>query len=242
MIRRAERPRGTRRDDEAGLALPEPVTAQLLSPDALGLLEAMAGTAIRAAVELGAGVGRRTAELCSLRFTCLDHDTHTGDDGKRRASPVLVHDMPKVGKAGCRLPVHQREADIISAQQQRVRASFPRTPIDRLVLFPRPLKNPEGTQPLGTAHLQRAMRAWVTALPRLDGPERDSAGRPVPFPRERVTFYAFRHSFAQRHADAGTPVDTLKELLGHDTVRTTLGYYRNSRELHQAGEKLQVAC
>ena len=38
--------------------------------------------------------------------------------------------------------------------------------------------------------------------------------------------YAFRHTFAQRHADAGTPVDTLKELLGHDTVRTTLGYYR----------------
>lgn len=49
------------------------------------------------------------------------------------------------------------------------------------------------------------MRAWVTALPRLDGPERDSAGRPIPFPergslstsRERVPFYAFRHSFAR---------------------------------------------
>ncbi len=236
VIRRAERPRGTRRDDEAGLALPGPVMAQLLSPDALGLLEAMAGTAIRAAVELGAGVGRRTAELCSLRFTCLDHDPHVGDDGKRRASPVLVHDMPKVGKAGCRLPVHQREADIISAQQQRVRASFPHTPTGRLVLFPRPLKNPEGTQPLATAHLQRAMRAWVTALPRLDGPERDSAGRPVPFPRERVTFYAFRHSFAQRHADAGTPVDTLKELLGHDTVRTTLGYYRVTAKRKRAAQ------
>ena len=53
--------------------------------------------------------------------------------------------------------------------------------------------------------------------------------------------YAFRHSFAQRHADAGTPVDTLKELLGHDTVRTTLGYYRNPRKLHQTGAKAQVA-
>ena len=85
------------------------------------------------------------------------------------------------------------------------------------------------------------MSAWVQALERLDGPARDRVGQPVPFPRERVIPYAFRHSFAQRHADAGTPVDTLKELLGHDTVRTTLGYYRNPRELHQAGEKPQVS-
>ena len=84
------------------------------------------------------------------------------------------------------------------------------------------------------------MRAWVTALPRLDGPERDSAGRPVPFPRERVTFYAFRHSFAQRHADAGTPVDTLKELLGHDTVRTTLGYYRVTAKRKRAAQMLSA--
>src|SRR5487761_1890793 len=70
------------------------------------------------------------------------------------------------------------------------------------------------------------MRAWVASLERLDGPERDRAGNPVPFPRERITPYAFSHSFAQRHADAGTPVDVLRDLLGHDTVRTTLGYYR----------------
>ena len=81
-------------------------------------------------------------------------------------------------------------------------------------------------KPIAAAHLQRAMRAWVTALPRLDGPERGADGCLLPFPRELVFPYAFRHSFAQRHADAGTPVDTLKELLGHDTVRTTLGYYR----------------
>jgi len=59
------------------------------------------------------------------------------------------------------------------------------------------------------------MRSWVQALEYLDGPERDRAGKPIPFPREHVFPYAFRHSHAQRHADAGTPVDTLKELLGH---------------------------
>src|SRR5665811_595565 len=110
--------------------------------------------------------------------------------------------------------------------RDRVRATFPDTPTDRLALFPRPLTNPDGTKALATAHLQRAMRTWVAALPDLDGPDRGADGRLLPFPRDRVFPYAFRHTFAQRHADAGTPVDTLKELLGHDTVRTTLGYYR----------------
>src|SRR6266702_3224319 len=149
VIRRAERPRATRRDDAVGAALPDVVMSQLLSPGNLERLEILAGPTIRAAAELGAGAGRRTAELCSLRFACLDYDEHTGEDGQRRASPVLVHDMPKVLKVGS------------LAQQQTVRA-----------------------------------------------------GLPSPFPRELVIPYAFRHSFAQRHADAGTPVDTLKELLG----------------------------
>ena len=155
-------PRGTRRDDEAGLALPEMVMAQLLSPDsaraARGHGRDQPSGPRSSSAPGSAGAPPSCAHSAS---TCLDYDTHTGDDGKRRASPVLVHDMPKVSKAGCRLPVHEREADIIRAQQQRVRASFPDTPIDRLVLFPRPLKNPEGTKPIGTAHLQRAMRAWV---------------------------------------------------------------------------------
>ncbi len=225
-IRPGERPRRPRRDDAVGRALPEVVMAQLLSPESLALLASYAGETIRAAVELGAGVGRRTAELCALRYDCLDYDEHVGEDGTRRSSPVLVHDMPKVGKTNCRLPIHEREAAIVTAQQARVRAAYPTTPIERLVLFPRPLKNPDGTKAIGTSQLQREVRAWVEAFDQLDGPERDGVGRPVPFPRERVVPYAFRHSFAQRHADAGTPVDVLRELLGHDTVRTTLGYYR----------------
>ena len=108
--------------------------------------------------------------MCTLAFSCLDFDEHLDSDGQRRASPVLVHDMPKVGKTGCRLPIHDREAAIIRAQQARVRAAFPDTPPDRLALFPRPLKNPDGTKPLSTAHLQRAMRDWAARCPALTGP------------------------------------------------------------------------
>jgi len=226
VLRRAELPPPPHPENEPGRALPQTVMSQLLDPDNLALLEQMAGPTIRAAVELGAGVGRRTAELCALRLACLDHDEHTDAEGERRASPVLVHDMPKVGKLDCRLPIHDREAAIIRAQQQRITTAYPDTPPERLVLFPRPLTNPEGTRPITTSQLQRTMRAWIHALPHLDGPDRDAAGQPVPFPRDRITPYAFRHSFAQRHADAGAPVDTLKEFLGHDTIRMTLGHYR----------------
>lgn len=236
-VRRGDVPaERSREPDDAGLALPEVVLAQLLDEPNLALLEALSGPGVRAAVELQAGAGRRTGELCSLVFDCLDHDERVGDDGVARQAPVLVHDMPKVAKLGCRLPINEREAIIIGAQQARVRAAFPDTATGRLALFPRPTKNPDGTRPLAPAQLQRAMQAWVRSLPRLDGPGHDTAGRPIPFPRDRVVPYAFRHTFAQRHADAGTPVDTLKELLGHKRIHTTLGYYRVTARRKRAAQ------
>lgn len=225
--------------DEAGRALPEAVLAQLLSPESLDTLEGMAGPAVRTAFELQAGVGRRTAELCRLALDCLDYDSHTTADGQVRRTPVLVHDMPKVNKIGCRLPIHDREAVIIGEQQERVRVAFPHTPAAQLALFPRVNKNPEGTKPFGVGFLQRAIRTWVDGLPQLDSPERDAHGRPVPFPRLRVSCYALRHSFAQRHADAGTPVDALKDLMGHDNLHTTQGYYRvTAKRKREAQDRL----
>jgi integrase len=236
-LRQSDRPSPLRRGpDEVGRALPDVVMAQLLAEESLALLELVAGPMARVAVELQAGVGRRNAELCQLRFSCLDYDVTVGEDGESRASPVLIHDMPKVGKVDVRLPIHEREAKIITAQQDRVRGAFPDTPTDRLVLFPRPLKNPDGTRAVRPGWLSWAVRRWADALPHLDGPERDTSGHSVPFPRERVFPYAFRHSFAQRHADAGTPVDTLKELLGHDTIRVTLGYYRVTTRRKRAAQ------
>jgi hypothetical protein len=78
------------------------------------------------------------------------------------------------------------------------------------------------------------MRAWVDSLPPIETPR--GHAKPVAFPNDAITPYAFRHSFAQRHADSGTPVDTLRELLGHDTVRTTLGYYRVTARRKRAAQ------
>ena len=231
--------RQQRREDDTGRALPRHVLTQLLDQDNLDALQAQAGPGWRAVVELMAGVGRRPSELCGLRFDCLDYDEPTGPDSPSHASPVLVYDMPKVAKIGCRLPIHDREAAIITAQQARVRTAFPDTPQDQLVLFPRVLKNPDGAKPVSASGLALTIRGWVAGLPRLDTGAHTADGAAVPFPRERVFPYAFRHTYAQRHADAGTPVDTLKELLGHDTIRTTLGYYRvTAKRKREAAERM----
>jgi hypothetical protein len=71
-----------------------------------------------------------------------------------------------------------------------------------------------------SARLGWAVRRWVRSMPPLVGP---SGGE---FPRERVIPYAFRHSFAQRHADNGTPLDVLAAMMGHRTTDTTRGYYK----------------
>jgi hypothetical protein len=42
----------------------------------------------------------------------------------------------------------------------------------------------------------------------------------------RIVPYAYRHSYAQRHADAGVPIDVLAELLDHRSYSVTRGYYR----------------
>lgn len=236
-LRRSDVPRAEGREpEEVGRALPQSVMAQLLDEESLALLEHLAGPTVRAAVELQAGVGRRTGELCGLRFDCLDYDEHVGEDGERRSSPVLVHDMEKVAKVGCRLPIHEREVQVISAQQARVAAAFAHADPKRLVLFPRAIKNPDGAKPIAPAQLQEAVKRWVEALPRLDQVDEPS-GRAVPFPKERVVPYAFRHSFAQRHADAGTPVDTLKELLGHLRIQTTLSYFQVTTRRKRAAQE-----
>ncbi|MFL0295000.1 hypothetical protein ACJH6J_28760, partial [Mycobacterium sp. SMC-18] len=48
---------------------------------------------------------------------------------------------------------------------------------------------------------------------------------PIPFDRSLVYPYALRHSYAQRHADNGTPVDVLRDLMDHRSMETTARYY-----------------
>ena len=132
--------------------------------------------------------------------------------------------MPKVARTACRLPIDQATVELILAQKQAMRARYPDTPVKQLRLFPRMHRNPHGTIPMTPAHISRIMNLWVTAMPVIIDVDGSA------FPREGIVAYAFRHSYAQRHADNGTPVEVLRELMGHASMVTTQGYYRVRQE------------
>ncbi len=76
------------------------------------------------------------------------------------------------------------------------------------------------------ANLGDGLRFWVRAIPELLSDAVDSTGTRIPFDRNRIYPYAFRHSYAQRHADAGVAIDVLRDLMDHKHIATTQGYYR----------------
>lgn len=193
-----------------GRALPEELFPQLIA--ALPDLERRSGTAVRTAVELLMDTGRRPDEICQLPIDCLD----VGADGKT----VLVYTDYKHNSLGRRLPITDGTAQLIRDQQTRVRQQYPDAPAKRLVLLPAANRNILGDRPIRATTLTNFHHDWIHAQPDftfLDG---------TVFPKHRIVPYAYRHSYAQRHADAGTPVDVLRDLMGHRHYASTQTYYR----------------
>jgi hypothetical protein len=52
----------------------------------------------------------------------------------------------------------------------------------------------------------------------------------LPFDKSKIFPYAYRHTYAQRHADAGVDVTVLKDLMDHRQLSTTQGYYNVGQE------------
>lgn len=204
---------------EPGRDLPAAIMAQLC--EQLPVLErGPSGREIRGAVELLMDTGRRPAEILRLRFDCLTRDP----DG----AAVLVYDNHKRDRRERRLPISQATATVITTQQQRVRERFPDTPLAELVLLPSPHANPTGAKSLSGGLLDLRHRDWVDQLPvlrREDGTE---------FDRAKIVPYAYRHTYAQRHADAGIAVDVLSQLLDHRTLEVTRRYYRVGEQRRRA--------
>jgi hypothetical protein len=71
-------------------------------------------------------------------------------------------------------------------------------------------------------------RTWIDQLPVLrldDGTEVDAS---------KIVPYAYRHTYAQRHADAGVAIDVLSQLLDHRTLEVTRRYYRVGEQRRRA--------
>jgi len=167
---------------------------------------------MRTAVVLAIDTGRRPEEICNLAFDCLARD----DDGL----PVLVYDNYKANRAARRLPISEQTATVITTQQNAVRSRYPHTAVGELKLLPTDRRDPDGRRAITAYSASFAHRVWVTKMPVLftvDGTEYD---------KSRIVLYAYRHTYAQRHADAGVGIDVLRELMDHRKLDTTKGYYQ----------------
>jgi integrase len=198
-------------------AEPEPAdTGRDLPPEIMRAicthLDKLTSPVMRSAVELAIDTGRRPEEICDLAFDCLVRD----DD----ELAVLVYDNHKANRPARRLPISEHTAAVITAQQRLVRRRYPNTSIGDLKLLPTDRRNPNGCKAITAFSLSFAHRTWVSKMPPLitvDGIEYDKA---------RIVLYAYRHTYAQRHADAGVGIDVLRQLMDHRKLDTTAGYYR----------------
>jgi integrase len=196
---------------EPGRDLPPEIMRQIC-----GHLPSLAALHIRTAAEILIDTGRRPEDIVVLPLDCLAASA----DG----SPVLVYDNHKANRLGRRLPLPETTARSIRAQQQRVRDRFPATPASELKLLPTGWANRDGRRPLTVSALSAAHREWISSLPPLLLP---GGGE---YDKDRVIPYAYRHTYAQRHADAGVPIDVLAELMDHRSLNVTRGYYRVGEE------------
>jgi integrase len=223
---RAKRPRLVEdpNEDELGKALPDTVIRQLdgqlellgpagrFGPIAAGDLKAMHHAIYRILRD----TGRRPGEVVSLKVGCVEVI-----DGAHN----LIYDNHKAGRMRRRLPITAATAAIIEAWHAH-RAELLTPPSTAQWLFPSPvLRSPQALGHLTSACIGVAFRTWVRQIPVIDGELLGPDGTPSPFDRSLIAPYALRHSYAQRHADAGVPVDVLRELMDHVSVQTTMGYY-----------------
>lgn len=187
--------------------LPPEIMAQLCTH-----LDQLTTPVMRTAVELAIDTGRRPEEICDLDFDCLARD----GDGQ----PVLIYDNHKADRPGRRLPIGEHTATLVTTQRQWVRERYPDTPVGELKLLPTDRRNPGGRRAITAFSLSFAHRTWVGRLPVL----RTSDG--IEYDKTKVVLYAYRHSYAQRHADAGVGVEVLAQLMSHRKLETTGAYYR----------------
>ncbi|WP_179230679.1 tyrosine-type recombinase/integrase [Streptomyces sp. CS227] len=218
-------------EDDIGRAIPEHVIAQL---DAhIGLLGSSTAyetggwtstdfaRMYKVVYTVLRDTGRRPGEVTSLRRGCLERI-----DGK----PTLIYDNHKRRRHGRRLPIAESTAQAIETWQREL-DSLPTVPGCTQWLFPTPgqRNRPRRGHLTSAQFCNRIFRNWVDELiPVILDEHLDASGLPLSYDRTQIVPYGFRHAYAQRHADAGTRPDVLRELMDHRSLDVTMGYYKVS--------------
>jgi integrase len=161
--------------------------------------------------------GRRPGEITALRRDCLDTDPGGG--------PVLIYTNSKAGRLDRRLHITVSTANVVTTWLARI--SILRPDRDTAYLFPQlDLGEPQSDNHFKAAAFGVIFRAWVDSIHELAPLLRTPSSHDGVIDRRDVIVYSLRHTYAQRHADVGTPVDVLAALLDHRNVAVTQGYYR----------------
>ncbi|MDF3142846.1 MULTISPECIES: tyrosine-type recombinase/integrase [unclassified Streptomyces] len=165
--------------------------------------------------------GRRPEEAARLRRGCVQRV-----DGK----PTLIYDNLKRRRYGRRLPTTEDTARDIETWEKKL-SGLPVRALAQEWLFPAPGPNRTRRGHMSAHHFSaKIFRTWVDSIPVLLDEGLDEHGNPMPYDRAEIVLYGLRHAYAQRHADAGVPVDHLRELMDHRETDTTMGYYKVSLE------------
>lgn len=150
--------------------------------------------------------GLRISELCTLPFDCLIcDDKHEWYLKFYQMKPKQEHIIPLV---------NETVVGVIQAQQEDMRAQWgDRSPY----LFTRPLKRSRG-QPLPFVRITFANRLNQWAL---EKNIRDQHGRLY-----RLQSHQFRHTVGMRLINDDVPLEVIRRLFGHHTMRMTQVYAR----------------
>jgi integrase len=233
MVTREHRIKRNENAEPSGRALPDRAMAIIIAElDKVAPKKAQTGSLLSvevltrmhmAAMRTLIDTGRRPKEVCALRVGCV-----TGQNKGGTIEYTLTYDNTKAGRDGRTLPITTDTARVLlDWEQERKALGLPKK-YDKW-LFPTPsVGRADAHKHLTVAAMGNALERLLAALPSLDSdmPDRDRNAY-LPYAGE-VTLYSFRHSYAQRHADAGVPVDTLKDLMDHRSIKTTMGYYQVS--------------
>ncbi len=179
--------------------IPEFVMAQLEDPTHLDMLP---DQTTRHLIVLIQETGLRANDACALVFNPIIVDS--------AGWPCLKFYNTKMATEQL-LPLSQRAADAVHAQQVHLRSRWP-DGCPRL--FPSPHSNPDGARGFSYATLRHRLADWQDHIDL-----HDESGQ-----RVSVTAHQFRHTLGTRLINAGVPQHIVQQMLGHASPQMTARY------------------